>query len=228
MAAISSGQVIACLRSLRTRAAASSALSLAGLPAGTGGAALAGSLAAAGRGVALFSDRAVLAVFWGVLLGEVFFMAAMLLPWYKTGNRALRLPRYPPRVSTVTSLAAPVQGNPEENSAFSSRSGMSPKCSPRDGRPAAALARLFDQAAEDRIAQLSPRRPAVNLHPAIEHGLYPARPHRTAHQRLHAAPCGQTLRQGQACLVVAAVPNLPHVTKFPLLDRGQQQPLDPL
>src|SRR5690348_6378197 len=101
MAAISSGQVSACLHSLRTRAAASTALSLAGLPAGTDGAAWAGSLAAAGRGVALFSDRAVLAVFWGVLLGEVFFLAAMmLLPWTRLGNRATRLPRCPPRVNT--------------------------------------------------------------------------------------------------------------------------------
>src|SRR5438132_14294372 len=79
MAAISSGQVIACLLSLRTRAAAASALSLAALPAGTGSAAWAGSsLAAAGRGGA---------VFWGVRLGAVFFLAAMmLLPWTRLGT----------------------------------------------------------------------------------------------------------------------------------------------
>src|SRR5262249_40286792 len=34
-------------------------------------------------------------------------------PWYKTGNRAVRLPRCPIRVSTVTSPGAPVQGNSE-------------------------------------------------------------------------------------------------------------------
>src|SRR5215472_4397930 len=47
-------------------------------------------------------------------------------PWYKTGNRAVRLPRCPIRVSTVTSPEAPVQGNSEENSAFFSRFHMSP------------------------------------------------------------------------------------------------------
>jgi len=45
--------------------------------------------------------------------------------------RAPRLPRYPPRVNTLTSSSAPVQGNPEEDSAFSSRSGRAPNCSAR-------------------------------------------------------------------------------------------------
>src|SRR6266849_2255314 len=94
MAAISSEQVIACPRSLRTRAAACSALSLAGLPAVVGGAALAGSPAAASRVDALFADGAVLPVFRGVLLGEVFFLAAMmLLLLCEAGNRAAHLPR---------------------------------------------------------------------------------------------------------------------------------------
>src|SRR5262249_29758163 len=79
MAAISSGQVSACLLSLRTRAAASSALSWAGRAAGTGGAAWAGSLDATGRGVAGFCDGTVLAVFWRVLFGAVFFLATMML-----------------------------------------------------------------------------------------------------------------------------------------------------
>src|SRR5947209_1638528 len=79
MAAISSGQVSACLLALRIRAAASSALSLAGVSAGMGGAAWTGSPAAAGRTDALFPDEEVLAVFCGVRLGVVFFLAAMML-----------------------------------------------------------------------------------------------------------------------------------------------------
>src|SRR5262249_46474575 len=93
MAAISSGQVIACPFSLRTRAAAASALSLAGLPAGVGGAAWVGSLAAAGRTDALVPDSAVLPVFWGLLLGLVFCVAAMMLlrgTRLGTGHRACR------------------------------------------------------------------------------------------------------------------------------------------
>src|SRR5262249_28364598 len=151
----------------------------------------------------------------------VFFLAAMMrLPLCAMGKRAARLPRCPPRVRTVTSSRAPVQGNSEANAAFSSRSGMSPTCSPRDGRAAAALRRRLDQATEDRIAQLPPRRPGVNLHWAIERRLYPARPHRTRQHRLLATPCGQPLRQGYACLIVEAVAELPHVTKLPSLDRG--------
>src|SRR5262249_51534312 len=87
MAAISSGQLIARPLSLRTRAAAFSALSLAGLPAGTGDAAWAGSLAAAGRADALCPDGAILAVFWGERLGEAFFLAVMmLLPGTRLGT----------------------------------------------------------------------------------------------------------------------------------------------
>src|SRR5438128_10044678 len=85
-------------------------------------------------------------------------------PLYKTGNRAVRLPRCPIRVSTVTSSAAPVQGNSAENAAFPAGSAWPPTTPPSDGRPAAALGRLFEQAAEARIAQLSAGRPAVNLH----------------------------------------------------------------
>src|SRR5262245_39821176 len=97
MAAISSAQVIACPRSLRTRAAACSALSLVGLPTVVGGAALAGWLAAADRTEAFFLDGAALPVFRSVLLGEVFFLAAMMLVlWCETGNRAAHLPRRPP------------------------------------------------------------------------------------------------------------------------------------
>ena len=59
-----------------------------------------------------------------------------------------------------------------------------------------ALRCLLDHATEDRIAQMSPRRPALVPHPAIERGLYPARPHRTAHHRLQTPPRCQTLRQG--------------------------------
>src|SRR5262245_13711329 len=88
MAAISSGQVMACLLSPRTRAAASSALNLPGLPAGTGGAAWVGWLAAVGRGAAVFPDGAALAALRGVRLEVVFFCLAgmMLLPWTRLGT----------------------------------------------------------------------------------------------------------------------------------------------
>jgi hypothetical protein len=79
MAAISSGQVIACLLALRTRAAASSALSLAGLPAGVGGAAWARSLAADGGAEAVLPDGVALAVFCGVRWDAVFFLVVMML-----------------------------------------------------------------------------------------------------------------------------------------------------
>src|SRR5215469_16045244 len=137
MAAISSGQLIARPLSLRTRAAAVSALSLAGLAAGTGGAAWAGSLAAAGRADALCPDRAILAVFWRVRLGEAFFLAVMmLLPGtsWEPGSAPAALPH-----QGQHSYLAGGTGSRQfrENSAFSSRSGMSPNGSPRDGRPAA-------------------------------------------------------------------------------------------
>src|SRR5262249_5461906 len=133
MAAISSGQVIACLLSLRTRAAASNALRWAGLPAGVGSVAGAGSLAAAGRGAAVCAGGAGLAGLLGVALRAVLFLASLMLlgchdasPLDKTANRAVRLPRCPIRVSTVTSPGAPVQGHCEAKAAFSARSGLSP------------------------------------------------------------------------------------------------------
>src|SRR5262249_16379853 len=79
MAAISSGQVSACWLLLRTRAAASRALSLAGLAAGMAGAAWPRPLAPAGAGAAVFPGRAALAVCWRVRGSGVFFLAAMML-----------------------------------------------------------------------------------------------------------------------------------------------------
>src|SRR5262249_50284410 len=110
MAAISSGQVIACLLSLRTRAAAASALSLAGLAAGTGGAAWAGSLAAAGRAAAVCRDGTVWAVFRDVLLGAIFFLASMiLLPWTRLGTGQCACRAAPSGSAQLPRRRAPVQ-----------------------------------------------------------------------------------------------------------------------